>query len=207
MVMTGLREPLETLRRRFESEVLPLRPLVHRWAIRRTANPTDADDLVQETFLRAFRGFPGFREGTNLRGWMYRILSNAHITEYRRGRRRPAPVEPEVLEERVAAGGAASVGESAEGAALRRLLDKDVRRALGSVPRRYRAAVWLAAEGFSYREIAGMLGVPIGTVMSRLHRGRAALSRAWTSSEAEGGTTTGSVNLERNGSENNTEPL
>lgn len=183
MVMTGVHAPLETLRRRFESEVLPLRPLVHRWAIRRTGNPTDADDLVQETFMRAFRGFAGFRQGTNLRGWMYRILSNAHIDEYRRGSRRPAPLEPERLEERAAAGGAAPVGESAEGAALRRLPDDDLRRALGSVPRRFRTAVWLAAVGFTYREIAGMLGVPIGTVMSRLHRGRAALSRAWPSSE------------------------
>jgi RNA polymerase sigma-70 factor (ECF subfamily) len=171
-----------TLRQRFETEVLPLHPLVHRWAIRRTANRTDADDLVQETFIRAFRGFAGLGQGANVRGWMYRIFSNALIDEYRRSRRRPAPLEPGGLEERATAGGL-PVDESAEGATLRRLAEDDLRGAFGSLPPPLRTAVWLAAQGFTYREIAEMLAVSVGTVKSRVHRGRVALSRAWTSSE------------------------
>jgi RNA polymerase sigma-70 factor (ECF subfamily) len=169
------------LKERFEREVLPLLPNLYSAALRLTRNPADAEDLVQEAYLRAFRGFGGFREGTNLRAWMYRILTNTFINAYRKRQREPATVPEEetpdwYLYERL---GESFAESSAEAEVLDKIPDEDVQRALEDLPENFRMAVLLAdVEGFSYKEIAEILGIPIGTVMSRLHRGRKALQRA-----------------------------
>lgn len=169
------------LRARFERDVLPMLPNLYPAALRLTRDPSDAEDLIQETFLRAYRGFAGFEEGTNLRAWMYRILTNTFINIYRKKQREPVTVQEEDIEDwylydRL---GASGVEASAETEVLERLPDDDVQRALEALPEGFRMAVLLAdVEGFSYREIAEILDVPIGTVMSRLHRGRKALHKA-----------------------------
>ena len=169
------------LRERFERDVLPLMPNLYTAALRLTRNPADAEDLVQETYLRAYRGFGGFKEGTNLKAWMYRILTNTFINSYRKKQREPVTVPGDDLEDwylydRLASG---SVEASAETTVLGSLPDEDVRAALDALPEGFRMAVWLAdVEGFSYKEIAEILDIPIGTVMSRLHRGRRALEKA-----------------------------
>jgi RNA polymerase sigma-70 factor, ECF subfamily len=172
----------EALRERFERDVLPLLPSLYGAALRLTRNPADAEDLVQETYLRAFRGFSGFREGTNLKAWLYRILTNGFINTYRKKQREPVTVEgPDDLEEwylfdRL---GALNVEGSAEEAVLEQIPDEEVKRALESLPENFRIPVLLAdVEGFSYKEIAEIMDSPIGTVMSRLHRGRKALEKA-----------------------------
>lgn len=169
------------LRARFERDVVPLLPNLYSAALRLTRNPTDAEDLVQEAYLRAYRGFGGFEEGTNLRAWMYRILTNTFINAYRKKQREPVTVQDDEIEDwflfdRL---GASGVEASAESEVLDRLPDEDVQRALEALPEGFRMAVLLAdVEGFSYKEIAEILEVPIGTVMSRLHRGRKALQKA-----------------------------
>src|SRR5207237_8083557 len=167
-------------RARFERDALPLLPSLYSAALRMTRNPADAEDLVQETFLRAYRGFGGFQAGTNLKAWMYRILTNTFINSYRKKRREPQTVlEDELpdwyLYERLGGRGAVA---SAESTVLEAIPDEDVRAALDALPEGFRMAVWLAdVEGSSYREIAEILDIPIGTVMSRLHRGRKALEK------------------------------
>ncbi|MGE5459427.1 MAG: sigma-70 family RNA polymerase sigma factor [Solirubrobacterales bacterium] len=169
------------LRARFERDVVPLLPNLYSAALRLTRNPTDAEDLVQEAYLRAYRGFGGFEEGTNLRAWMYRILTNTFINAYRKKQREPITVQDDEVEDwflfdRL---GASGVEASAESEVLDCLPDEDVQRALEALPEGFRMAVLLAdVEGFSYKEIAEILDVPIGTVMSRLHRGRKALQKA-----------------------------
>jgi len=161
--------------------VLPLLPSLYSAALRMTRNPADAEDLVQETYLRAFRGFGGFEEGTNLRAWMYRILTNTFINAYRKRQREPVTVPDEDVEDWYLYDklGEAGIEASAESAVLERLPDEDVQRALEALPDGFRLAVLLAdVEGFSYKEIAQIMGIPIGTVMSRLHRGRKALEKA-----------------------------
>lgn len=170
-----------TVRARFERDVLPLLPNLYGAALRLTRNPQDAEDLVQETYLRAYRGFAGFEEGTNLRAWMYRILMNTFINTYRKRQREPVTVGDDEIEDwylfdRL---GGSGVEASAESEVLERLPDEDVQRALEALPENFRMAVLLAdVEGFSYKEIAEILDIPIGTVMSRLHRGRKALQKA-----------------------------
>jgi RNA polymerase sigma-70 factor (ECF subfamily) len=165
---------------RFEREAIPLLSELYGAALRLTRNPTDAEDLLQEAFLRAYRGFASFKEGTNLRAWLYRILTNAFINVYRKRQREPqtisdSEVEEWYLYEKLGADGAEA---SAEAQVLDSLPDEDVQEALASLPDQFRLAVLLAdVEGFSYKEIAEILEVPIGTVMSRLHRGRRALER------------------------------
>jgi len=179
------------LRARFERDVLPMLPSLYGAAMRLTRNPTDAEDLVQETYLRAFRGFAGFQEGTNLKAWLYRILTNSYINTYRKKQREPQTVEgPDDLDEwylfdRL---GAQNVEGSAEDEVLQRIPDEDVKRALESLPENFRIPVLLAdVEGFSYKEIAEIMDSPIGTVMSRLHRGRKALERAlWETAKERG---------------------
>ena len=179
------------LRERFERDVLPLLPSLYGAALRMTRNPADAEDLVQETYLRAFRGFAGFQEGTNLKAWLYRILTNSFINTYRKKQREPQTVEgPDDLDEwylfdRL---GARNVEGSAEEEVLDRIPDADVKAALESLPENFRLPVLLAdVEGFSYKEIADIMGSPIGTVMSRLHRGRKALEKAlWETARERG---------------------
>lgn len=178
-------------RERFERDVLPLLPSLYGAALRMTRNPADAEDLVQETYLRAFRGFGGFAEGTNLKAWLYRILTNGYINTYRKKQREPQIVEgPDDLDEwylydRL---GGQRVEGSAEQEVLDAIPDAAVKSALESLPENFRIPVLLAdVEGFSYREIAEIMGTPIGTVMSRLHRGRKALERAlWVTAKERG---------------------
>jgi RNA polymerase sigma-70 factor, ECF subfamily len=167
---------------RFERDVLPLLPGLYGAALRMTRNPADAEDLLQETTLRAYRGFASFEEGTNLKAWLYRILTNSFINTYRKRQREPQTVDgPDDLDEwflfdRL---GSRSVEPSAEEDVLERIPDAEVKAALESIPENFRMAVLLAdVEGFSYKEIAEIMDVPIGTVMSRLHRGRKALEKA-----------------------------
>ena len=181
------------LRERFERDVLPLLPSLYAAAMRMTRNPSDAEDLLQEAYLRAYRGFAGFEEGTNLNAWMYRILTNTFINTYRKKQREPVTVGDDDIEEwflydRL---GGAAVEASAETEVLEAIPDEDVRAALDALPETFRMAVWLAdVEGFSYKEIAEIQDVPIGTVMSRLHRGRRALEKALWKSVRERGLVT-----------------
>ncbi len=169
------------LKERFERDVLPLLPNLYSAALRLTRNPSDAEDLVQEAYLRAYRGFSGFEEGTNLRAWMYRILTNTFINAYRKKQREPVTVQEDDVEDWYLYDklGETGVEPSAEAEVLRRMPDEDVQRALEALPEGFRLAVLLAdVEGFAYKEIAEILDIPIGTVMSRLHRGRRALEKA-----------------------------
>jgi RNA polymerase sigma-70 factor, ECF subfamily len=179
------------LRARFERDVLPLLSSLYGAALRMTRNPADAEDLVQETYLRAYRGFAGFQEGTNLKAWLYRILTNSYINTYRKRQREPQIVDgPDDIDEwylfdRL---GSRNVEGSAEEEVLERIPDEDVKRALESLPENFRMPVMLAdVEGFSYKEIAEIMDTPIGTVMSRLHRGRKALEKAlWETARQRG---------------------
>jgi RNA polymerase sigma-70 factor (ECF subfamily) len=170
----------DRLEARFESEAIPLLREMYGAALRMTRNPADAEDLVQETYLRAFRAFHTFQEGTNLRAWLYRILTNAYINTYRKRQREPQTISDDEIEdwylyEKL---GGQAAEPSAEAEVLERLPVQDVQDALASLPEQFRLAVLLAdVEGFSYKEIAEILDVPMGTVMSRLHRGRRALER------------------------------
>jgi RNA polymerase sigma-70 factor (ECF subfamily) len=158
-------------------------PSLYAAALRMTRNPSDAEDLVQETYLRAYRGFGGFQEGTNLKAWLYRILTNTYINQYRAKKRRPDETELDEVEDlylyrRIGGLEAAMAGRSAEDELLDRFTDAEVKAAIEALPDNFRLAVLLAdVEGFSYKEIADILDIPIGTVMSRLHRGRKALQR------------------------------
>jgi RNA polymerase sigma-70 factor (ECF subfamily) len=170
---------------RFTREALPYMPRLYPAALRMTRNPADAEDLVQETFTRAFANFHRFTPGTNLRAWLYRILVNLHITSYRAQQRRPRemPVEEWQLAE-VAVRPSAGLG-SAEHEVMDRIPDGALVRALRELPPSHRVAVYLAdVEGFAYREIAGIMRTPVGTVMSRLHRGRRRLRALLTASAA-----------------------
>ncbi|MGH3546286.1 MAG: sigma-70 family RNA polymerase sigma factor, partial [Mycobacteriales bacterium] len=144
--------------------------------------PADAEDLLQETYVRAYAAFHQFRHGTNLKAWLYRILTNTFINSYRRKQRQPQQSPTEQIEDwqLAAAGSHASTGlRSAEAEALDRLPDSDIRDALHNLAEEFRLAVYLAdVEGFSYKEIAEIMDTPVGTVMSRLHRGRRSLRQA-----------------------------
>jgi len=153
-------------------------------ALRMTRNPSDAEDLVQETYLKAYRGYGSFKAGTNLKAWLYRILTNTFINAYRARRRHPEETELEEVEDfylfrRLGGLEAAAAGRSSEDEVLEAMTDEEVKAAVESLPEAFRMAVLLAdVEGFSYKEIAEIMDVPIGTVMSRLHRGRRALQKA-----------------------------
>ena len=159
-------------------------PSLYTAALRMTRNPAEAEDLVQETYLKAYRAFGTFQAGTNLKAWLYRILTNTFINAYRAKKRRPEQADVEDVEDlylyhRLGGLEAAAAGRSAEEEVLERFTDDEVKQALESLPEQFRITVLLAdVEGFAYKEIAEILDVPIGTVMSRLHRGRKALQKA-----------------------------
>jgi RNA polymerase sigma-70 factor (ECF subfamily) len=158
-------------------------PSLYSAALRMTRNPADAEDLVQETYLKAYRGFGSFEQGTNLKAWLYRILTNTFINRYRAAQRRPDETDLDEVEDfylyrRLGGLEAARTGRSAEDELLDLVTETEVREAVESLPEQFRLAVLLAdVEGFAYKEIAEILDIPIGTVMSRLHRGRRALQK------------------------------
>ncbi|MGH9265745.1 MAG: sigma-70 family RNA polymerase sigma factor [Acidimicrobiales bacterium] len=158
-------------------------PSLYTAALRMTRNPPDAEDLVQETYLKAYRAFGSFTEGTNLKAWLYRILTNTYINTYRAKKRRPEESDIDDLENfylyrRLGGLEGATAGRSAEDEVLDHFTETEVKEAIEALPEQFRMAVLLGdVEGFSYKEIAEILDVPIGTVMSRLHRGRRALQK------------------------------
>jgi RNA polymerase sigma-70 factor (ECF subfamily) len=168
----------------FADQAMEFAPQLYSAALRMTRNQADAEDLVQETYLRGYRGFEGFTEGTNLRAWLFRILTNAYINTYRARQRRPqesdlADVEDLYLYRRLHSLDAVLANRSAEDTLMEMLTDDEVKQALEALPENFRLPVLLAdVEGFAYKEIAEMLDIPIGTVMSRLHRGRKAMQKA-----------------------------
>lgn len=165
-----------TLATRFERDAIPLLDGFYPQAMKMTRNRTEAEDLLQETAAKAFAGFHGFRDGTNLGGWLYRILLNTHISGYRKQQRRPVQwLTDEITDGQLLAEARhSSTGlRSAEDQVLDLLGDHDVRDAMQQLPEKLRTAVYYAdVEGRRFKEIAELTGAPIGTVMSRLHRGR-----------------------------------
>ena len=160
---------------RFERDAMQFTNQLYAAAMRYTKNPHDAQDLVQDTYAKAFTSFHQFEPGTNLKAWLYRILTTTFINTYRKDQRRPLISDGEVEDWQLAAAAShtSDLGKSAEDEVLENLPDGDVKRALQEIPEEFRLAVFYAdVEGYSYKEIAEILGIPAGTVMSRLHRGR-----------------------------------
>jgi RNA polymerase sigma-70 factor (ECF subfamily) len=171
-------------RAQFAEQAMPFAPQLYSAALRMTRNGADAEDLVQETYLKGYRSFATFEEGTNLRAWLFRILTNTYINAYRAKQRRPEETELDTIEDfylyrRIGGIEEALASRSAEDELMDVFTDDEVKQALEDLPESFRLPVLLAdVEGFSYKEIAEMLEIPIGTVMSRLHRGRKAMQKA-----------------------------
>jgi RNA polymerase sigma-70 factor (ECF subfamily) len=178
---------------KFAEMAMEYMPSLYTAALRMTRNPSDAEDLVQETYLKAYRAFNSFTEGTNLKAWLYRILTNTYINAYRAKKRRPEESDIDDLENfylyrRLGGLEGASAGRSAEDEVLDHFTETEVKEAIEALPEQFRMAVLLGdVEGFSYKEIAEILDVPIGTVMSRLHRGRKAMQKRLYDLAAERG--------------------
>jgi RNA polymerase sigma-70 factor (ECF subfamily) len=172
-------------KRRFQEEALPLLDSLYAGALRMTRNPADAEDLVQETMLRAYRSFNRFEPGTNLKAWLFRILTNAYINVYRKRQREPQKVSQDDIEEfdlyQELKDHDPQFSATPESIVLDSLVDSDIIEAIDALPEQFRLAVILSdIEGFTYAEMAEIMDVPLGTVMSRLHRGRKALQkRLW----------------------------
>lgn len=167
----------------FAEEAMQYAPQLYSAALRMTRNRADAEDLVQETYLKGYRSFHTFTEGTNLRAWLFRILTNTYINTYRAKQRRPdesdlGEIEELYLYKNLSTVQDAAIGRSAEESLMTMLPDDEVKQALEALPDNFRLPVILAdVDGFAYKEIAEMLEIPIGTVMSRLHRGRKAMQK------------------------------
>jgi RNA polymerase sigma-70 factor (ECF subfamily) len=167
----------------FTDQAMEHMPSLYSAALRMTRNPADAEDLVQETYLKAYRGFGSFEQGTNLKAWLYRILTNTFINRYRAAKRRPEETDLDDVEDfylyrRLGGLEEARASRSAEDEMMGFFSEEEVKAAVEALPEQFRLAVLLAdVEGFSYKEIASILDIPIGTVMSRLHRGRKNLQK------------------------------
>ena len=183
------------LEKRFERDALPLLDRLYAGALRMTRNPADAEDLVQEMYMKAFNAFDTFKEGTNLKAWMYRILTNTYINTYRKKQRQPQQASAEGITDHQLLDSSThmAVGlESAEVAALNNLPNETISAAMNALPEDYRMVVYYAdVEGLPYKEIANIMETPIGTVMSRLHRGRKQLRGALKDVAKEYGIKTG----------------
>ncbi|HEX2027757.1 MAG TPA: sigma-70 family RNA polymerase sigma factor [Nitriliruptorales bacterium] len=163
----------------FEEQALPYLDRLYGAALRMTRNPADAEDLVQEAMAKAYSAFHQFEQGTNLRAWLYRILTNTYINQYRKQQRRPDVYPQEDIGDFSLYDWLAGAGASAEHEVLDRITADEVKQALADLPEQFRLAVYLAdVEGFSYKEIAEIMQTPVGTVMSRLHRGRKQLQKS-----------------------------
>ncbi len=177
----------------FERDALQYNRQLYSAAMRMTRNSADAEDLVQETYLKAYRAYHTFTEGTNLKAWLYRILTNTYINKYRKDSRRPNEVDLGTVEDlylyrRIGSEESADAARTTEDRVLDGLVESDIKEAVEELPETFRMPVLLAdLEGFSYKEIAEILDIPIGTVMSRLHRGRKAMQkRLWEFAKERG---------------------
>ena len=177
----------------FERDAMQYTRQLYSAALRMTRNPADAEDLVQETYLKAYRAYHTFQEGTNLKAWLYRILTNTYINKYRKDSRRPSEVDLGTVEDmylyrRLGSEESAEAARTTEDRVLDGLVESEIKQAVEELPESFRMPVLLAdLEGFSYKEIAGILDIPIGTVMSRLHRGRKAMQkRLWEFAKQRG---------------------
>jgi RNA polymerase sigma-70 factor (ECF subfamily) len=192
-VADAARRPLtEQDKSRFREEALPLLDSLYAGALRMTRNPADAEDLVQETMLRAYRSFDRFEPGTNLKAWLFRILTNAYINVYRKRQREPQKVSQDEVEDfdlyQELKDNDPQFSATPESIVLDSLVDSDITDAIDDLPEQFRLAVVLSdIEGFTYAEMAEIMDVPMGTVMSRLHRGRKALQkRLWDLAKERG---------------------
>ncbi|MDK8896348.1 sigma-70 family RNA polymerase sigma factor [Corynebacterium sp. MSK004] len=174
----------ETLQKQrlFEEQALPLLDQLYGGAMRLTRNPQDAEDLIQETYLKAYSNFDSFKQGTNLKAWLYRIMTNTYINSYRKAKRRPVESSADELSDfqlYTTAGHDSTGLESAEVEALKQMPDSEISEAMNDLPEDYRMVVYYAdVVGLAYKEIADVMGTPLGTVMSRLYRGRKLLRAA-----------------------------